>query len=280
MINTGLRRRFLSSAFLLALALPCMGAAALKPVKQVVIPALHPSSREHAAYFPQLLGLALEKTRTTDGPFQLRHYDQQLSSPRQASELKNNGVINVIWDGSNRQRETELLPIRISLLRQLNDYRVLLIRAEDRDKFAGIKTLDELRQLSAGAGVNWPSTDILRANGLPVVTSIGYEYLFPMLQVKRFDYLPRGIYEAWYEQRTHAAKGFIIEQTIFLHYSVPFYFFVSRDDPQLASRIERGLRIAIHDGSFDKLFNSYPAFKRSEAEIRAGKRRIFELNTL
>jgi hypothetical protein len=280
MMSTGLRCGLLSFAFLLAIAAPGAGGATLRPVKQVVIPALHPSSREHAAYFPQLLRLALEKTRASDGPFQLHHYDQQLTSPRQASELKNNGVINVIWDGSNKQRETELLPIRISLLRQLNDYRVFLIRAEDRDKFAAIKTLDDLRKLSAGAGVNWPSTDILRANGLPVVTSIGYEYLFPMLEVKRFDYLPRGIYEAWYEQRMHAAKGFVIEQTIFLHYSVPFYFFVSRDDPQLASRIERGLRIAMRDGSFDKLFNSYPAFKRSEAEIHAGKRRVFELNTL
>lgn len=277
MISTGLCRRFLLFAFLIQLA----GSATAAPaVKQVIMPSLHPSSREHAAYFPQLLRLALEKTRATDGPFELRHFDQQLTSPRQASELKNNGVINVMWDGSNKQREDELLPIRISLLRQLNDYRVFLIRREDIGKFAAIKSLDELRKLSAGAGVNWPSTEILRHNGLPVVTSIAYEYLFPMLEVKRFDYLPRGIYEAWYEQRAHAAKGFVIEPTIFLHYSVPFYFFVSRDDPQLASRIERGLRIALRDGSFDKLFNSFPAFRRSEAEIAAGKRRIFELQAL
>jgi hypothetical protein len=185
-----------------------------------------------------------------------------------------------MWDGSNKQREEELLPVRISLLRQLNDYRVFLIRAEDIDKFHAIKSLDDLRKLSAGAGVNWPSTDILRANGLPVVTSIAYEYLFPMLEVRRFDYMPRGIYEAWYEQRIHAAKGFVIEDSIFLHYSVPFYFFVNRDDTRLAERIERGLRIAMRDGSFDTLFNSFPAFRRSEAEISAGKRRIFELHAL
>jgi hypothetical protein len=275
MINAGHCRRFL----FFALLLPLCATFAASQVKQVVIPSLHPSSREHAAYFPQLLRLALEKTRDSDGPYVLRHFEQQLTSPRQASELKHQGAINVMWDGSNKQRETELLPIRISLLRQLNDYRVFLIRKEDVEKFRAVNTLDDLRKLSAGAGVNWPSTDILRANGLPVVTSIAYEYLFPMLEVRRFDYMPRGIYEAWYEQRAHAAKGFVIEQTIFLHYSVPFYFFVSRDDPQLAARIERGLRIAMRDGSFDKLFNSFPAFKRSEAEISAGKRRVFELNT-
>lgn len=275
MFPAGLQRVFCFSILATWLAL-----AAAEPVKTIVMPAVHPSSRAHAAYFPQLLRLALEKTVASDGPFVLRHYDQPLTSPRQAIELKNNGVINVMWDGSNQQREQELLPIRISLLRQLNDYRVFLIRAEDRDKFRAVKTLDALRKYSAGAGVNWPSTDILRANGLPVVTSIAYEYLFPMLEARRFDYLPRGIYEIWFEQEIHAARGLVIEPSIFLHYSVPFYFFVSRDDPRLAARIERGLRMAQRDGSFDKLFNSFPAFRRSEAEIAAGKRRIFELHML
>jgi hypothetical protein len=253
------------------------GVAAAGAPLQVVVPALHPSSREHAAYFPQLLRLALEKTAASDGPFELRHYDQELSSPRQALELRNKGVINVMWDGTNAQREAELMPVRISLLRQLNDYRVFLIRGEDRDRFRAVHTLAALRALTAGAGVNWPSTDVLRANGLPVVTSITYESLFPMLSVKRFDYLPRGIYEVWFEQRAHAAEGLVVEDSIFLHYSLPFYFFVSQDNKQLAARIERGLRIAQRDGSFDKLFNSVPAFRRSEAEIAAGRRRVFEL---
>src|SRR5438874_1482470 len=91
---------------------------------QVVIPPLHTSAREHASYFPKLLQLALDKTVASDGPYVIRHHDQQLTSPRQETEIRLNGVINVMWDGSNEQREVELLPIRISLLRQLNDYRV------------------------------------------------------------------------------------------------------------------------------------------------------------
>jgi hypothetical protein len=246
-------------------------------VLQVVIPPLHTSAREHASYFPKLLQLALDKTIASDGPYVIRHHDQQLTSPRQEIELKLNGVINVMWDGSNEKREVELLPVRISLLRQLNDYRVFLIRRDDERKFAAVRTIEDLRKFSAGAGVNWPSTDVLRANGLRVVTSIAYEYLFPMLAVKRFDYMPRGIHEVWYEQQVHADKSFVIEQTIFLHYSVPYYFFVSRENIALAARIERGLQIAQKDGSFDALFNSFPSFRRSVAEIKAGKRRVFEL---
>ncbi len=144
-------------------------------------------------------------------------------------------------------------------------------------KFVSVRTVEALRKYSAGAGVNWPSTDVLRANGLPVVTSIAYEYLFPMLAAKRFDYMPRGIHEVWYEQQVHADKGFVIEPTIFLHYTVPYYFFVSRENSALANRIERGLQIAQKDGSFDALFLSFPAYRRGLDEIKAGKRRVFEL---
>ena len=101
-----------------------------------------------------------------------------------------------------------------------------------------------------------------------------------MLRVKRFDYMPRGVYESFYEQRTHAGEGIAIEKTIFLHYHVPFYFFVSRDNPALADRIARGLGIALKDGSFDALFNSFPSFRKGLAEIRANRRRIFALKLL
>jgi hypothetical protein len=246
---------------------------------RVVMPAVHASATAHASYFPKLARLALEKTRS-EGPFEIVHIEQSLTSPRQATELRMNGIINLMWDGSNKQRERELWPVRISLLRHLNDYRVFLIRAEDRERFAAIRTLDQLRELKAGAGVNWPSTDVLRANGLPVVTSIAYEYLFPMLRAKRFDYMPRGVYEAFGEVRANARQKLAIEETIFLHYQVPFYFFVSRENQALGERIERGLRAAMKDGSFDQLFNSIPAFRQGQAEIDARRRRVFELKTL
>jgi hypothetical protein len=138
-----------------------------------------------------------------------------------------------------------------------------------------VRTLADLSQFTAGAGENWPSTAVLRANGLPVVTSIGYEQLFAMLAARRFDYMPRGVYEAWFEERQHS--GLVIEQGLFLHYSVPFYFFTSRDNPALAQRIERGLHAALADGSFDRLFRSIPSFRRSLDEIHAGKRRVLAL---
>jgi hypothetical protein len=91
-------------AVLFALGIPVT--AAVPATLRVVTPGLHPSSMGHAVYFPQLLRLALEKTRS-EGPFEIRAIDQHLTSPRQATELKNNGIINLMWDGTNSQRESE-----------------------------------------------------------------------------------------------------------------------------------------------------------------------------
>jgi hypothetical protein len=255
-----------------------MAAASTAKELRVVVPSLPTSAAAYSNYFPQLLRLALEKTKASDGPYRIEYFKGLLSSPRQVSELKNNtGLIDLIWDGNDKQREADLLPIRISLLRQLNDYRVFLIRGEDQEKFQNLRSLDELRQFSAGSGVNWPSTAVLRANGLRGETSTVYENLFGMLAAKRFDYFPRGLHEAWVEQQAHADKGLALEPSIFLHYEVPVYFFVSRDRPELADRIERGLNIALKDGSFEALFLSIPSFRRGLAEIKANQRRVFEL---
>jgi hypothetical protein len=192
-------------------------------------------------------------------------------------EIKRNGVVNIMWDGTDAQRERELLPIRISLVRDLNDYRVFLIRKEDEARFRAVRTLEELRTLTAGGGVSWPSVEVLRHNGLKVETAINYNSLFPMLKARRFDYLPRGVHEAWAEERQHGMDGLMVEPTIFLHYRVPFYFFVSRDNRAMAERVEKGLKLALADGSFDRLLNGYPAFRRALAEIAARKRKVFEL---
>jgi hypothetical protein len=69
----------------------------------------------------------------------------------------------------------------------------------------------------------------------------------------------------------------MVEPTIFLHYRVPFYFFVNKDNKAMAARVERGLKLAQADGSFDKLLNGYPAFQRALGEIAARKRKVFEL---
>ncbi len=247
---------------------------------RIVTPTLEKTAHVHEVYYLQLLQLALEKNVATDGPFVIEQYSEHLSHKRFLAELaREDGVIDIIWTMNDNKREQELLPIKISLLRGLNSYRIFLIRKEDHHKFSEITTFQELSKLTAGSGTNWPDTAILDNNGLPVVTAAHYELLFTMLAAKRFDYFPRGLYEIWNEQLAHKDKNFSIESSIMLHYHAPIYFFVNKKNTALADRIERGLQLAIKDGSFEKLFFSIPGFKKGFEEMHNSSRRKFTLST-
>jgi hypothetical protein len=249
------------------------------PVRIVTQP-FEVTAQAHEMYFYKVLELALQKTASTHGPYQLERFKRILSNQRYIAEVsRGDGVIDITWTMINQEREEKLLPIKISLLRGMNSYRVFLIRNEDKQKFQSIKNIDDLKQYTAGSGSVWPDTSILLANGLPVITSAHYELLFTMLERKRFDYFPRGVYEVWTEQKAHANKGFVIEETLMFHYPAPIYFFVNKKNAQLAERIERGLKIAIADGSFDKLFFSTPGFEQGYKEINNKNRRVFHLQS-
>ncbi len=275
MLRSG--RLLLRIFLLLLVSCTSLGVQAERPVLNIVVPPLEASAEDHARYFPQLLALALEKTRETHGPYTLSHYPIMLTAGRFLSELSRDGVVQVAWTMTSPEREQELLPIPISLLRGLNSHRIFLINASDRERFAAINHPDELRQLRAGQGAHWPDMEVLRANGYRVVGSADYELLFTMLANRRFDYFPRGLYEIWDELAKHPDSGLAIEETLMFHYHGPIYFFTSRQRPELAARIRKGLEIALEDGSFDELFLSFPGFERGYRELKNHNRRVFNL---
>jgi hypothetical protein len=87
------------------------------------------------------------------------------------------------------------------------------------------------------------------------------------------------LYEIWAEQPAHANKGLVIEESLLLNYPSPIYFFVNKNDKALADRIERGLTIAISDGSFDELFFSVEGFRKGWAELHSNNRKLLKLKT-
>lgn len=240
----------------------------IKPESQV-------DQRNH--YYLELLSLALEKTKSLDGEFQLIESSVAMPQGRALKELEKNSSLDVVWSMSTIEREEKLLPIRIPLLKGLLGYRVFIVRNEDHDKFKNIESLEQLKLLVAGQGHDWPDTRILKANDLPVVTSPSYDGLFDMLNNLRFDYFPRGIQEPWAEVASHSGMNIVVEKTIMLKYRAPIYFFVNVKNIELADRLERGLRLAINDGSFNELFYSNPINQSIFKSGSMNGRRIFEL---
>jgi hypothetical protein len=228
-------------------------------------------------YFIAMLQLALEQT-PEDGPWQLQPAAERMSQSRALQRLSEGSDIDVVWSMTSISREQQNRAIRIPLLKGLMGYRLLLIRAEDQSWFRRVQTLDQLRELRAGQGHDWPDTEILRGNGLAVESAADYDSLFRMLQQGRFDYLPRAINEPWEELASRPGMGLAVEEGLLLHYPTAEYFFVNHDNGALAERIERGLRRALVDGSFDQLFREHPT--NANAFGRAGllKRRVIRLD--
>lgn len=125
--------------------------------------------------------------------------------------------------------------------------------------------------------MSWPDSKILKASGISVVKSTGYSTLFSMLEGERFDYFPRGVNEPWAEVKAHKEKNLEVEKTLIIQYPAPIYFFVNKNNHKLAFRIERGLRMAIADGSFERLFRSHPANEEVFTLANIQNRRIFKL---
>jgi len=232
------------------------------------------------AYRWKLLELSLNHTRATDGPFEMASYDSRLGEVSQSRSivLLKTGNVDVLTFGSTKEREAELRPIKIDILRGMLGYRILLIRKDDEARFAAIDPSALSQQISLGFNSQWADLDILTSNGFKVVTSAGYDNLFFMLAAGRFDAFPRGLNEAAreIEDRKQELPTLTMEKTLALFANYPVFFWVRKNDAALADRIERGLKLSLADGSFRQLFQHYHA--REIEQIKQEKRRVLKLN--
>lgn len=227
-----------------------------------------------------VLRVALQKTETRYGPFELHQSTHPMSSQRVALELlMPGGRINVFARATSPELEQRYLPVRLPIDKGLLGYRMFLVRDSDLPRFAAVRTLDDLRKLSVGQGKDWIDVPILRHGGFSVVEGSTYSGLFGMLSAGRFDFFSRGIDEAQreYRERRSTQPHMVIEPTLLLQYPLPVYFFLRRDAEGrlLAQRIAAGMEIMIRDGSLQALFQQYKG-----ASIKAGqlqKRRVLQL---
>jgi hypothetical protein len=227
-------------------------------------------------YFTQLLALALAKTERQYGNVDIVELPNRKVDKRLRAELASRSI-DLLWSPTSPELEAEFLPVKVSLLKELNNYRLLLIRPETQAQFSRVKTLNDLRQFKGGMSAQWVDADIMQANGLPLVKAVGYGKLFKMLAAKRFDYFSRGLYQIQTEVNFYPDLHLAIEKDLMLHYPNEVYFFVHKDNKVLAQRLKLGLEAAQKDGSFDALFNSIPRYQWGIEQLKHHQRRIIHL---
>lgn len=224
----------------------------------------------------KLLELALSHAHTPSESLRFAPYTEDITQNR-GMQLLQSGAIDVIALGTNAERELQMRPIKIDILRGIVGFRVFVIRAADQARIARMDEQALRQQLTFGLNSQWADLPIMRAGGFTVVTSTSYENLFGMLAAGRFDAFPRGLNEAKREldERQQSYPQLAVEQTKALFFPYPVYFWVNKENTALAQRIERGLKASLADGSFRRLFETYHATEI--AMLAKEKRQVIRL---
>ena len=265
-------------AFLLALLLVSFAAASRAQVMTYIYHAPESSLDVRYLYHWEILRTALERTSPKWGAYRMVP-SGFMTERRQAFELKNaTGKLSVMYLSTTPDFEQHLIPIRIPVDKNLGAYCVFLIHSKDQQRFANVRSLDDLRRFTYGLGLGWIDVDILKANGFRVVTGSSYDGLFEMLVNRRFDVFLRSATEVLdeYAKRIESLP-LAIEDSIILYYPLPMYFWFPKTDAgrRMAARAEEGMRMMIADGTYDRIFDAY---QRQKIErLRLKERRIFRI---
>jgi hypothetical protein len=212
-------------------------------------------------YHWEILRTALERTIPTWGAYQIVQADL-MTERRQTFEMKNaTGKLTVMYLGTNPDLERSLIPVRIPVDKGLGSNCILLIRKGDQEKIDAVQSITDLRRLSFGLGLGWIDVDVLKANGLRVVTGSSYDGLFEMLLNRRFDVFPRAAVEVLdeYVQRKEALPDLRIEENLIFYYPMPMYFWFPKtpNGQRLAARASDGMWKMIEDGTYDRIFDKH-----------------------
>ena len=249
--------------------MPCLAVDIIK------YPWIGNDSYEYESYYLSILELALKKSESEYGAYELVRYANPMNQGRAIGSVKHGRHVNIMWTMTSLEREQQLQPIRVPLLMGLGGCRIFIINQGNQALFDKITTESQLQALIAGQGDAWPDTPILRHNGYRVMTGSSYSGVFGMLRKKRFDYFPRALHEPWVEIEMY--DDLVVENKFILHYPAPYFFFVKKGDKRLSGRIRFGLNQALADGSFAEIFNSHKVTQSVLKKVDFNRRVIYTL---
>ncbi len=164
-----------------------------------------------------------------------------------------NNLISVVWASASSIAERDLQAIKIPIFKGLLGYRIFVINERDQPIFDQVETLQDLQKFTAGQGLFWGDTKVLRAAGINVITSSQGRRLWQMLNLKRFDFMPLAVHEPWKDLSQRQELELAVEKNLMLVYPSAFYFYVSHKNKALYEALIEGMTLALKDGSYDEL---------------------------
>ncbi|TMO70284.1 substrate-binding periplasmic protein [Pseudoalteromonas aurantia] len=167
------------------------------------------------------------------------------------------GEVDLHWSMTSPEREQLAIAIPVALFKGFIGKRALMINRTHLARFEKIETKAQLAKLTAVQGHDWPDTKILAFNDLPVRPMSKYQAMFAMVARGKIDYFPRSFIEVASELAKQHNDDLVILPNLYLQYPSAFYFFVSKEKPEVAIALKKGLALMQQNGEFDVLFERY-----------------------
>ena len=257
----------------------CVVSAMLWASDDAVLYRFKQGSSTNEAYTFELAKTALARTEQQFGAYSVSYSQEPMVRNRLRLEILSGNLINVAAVSPASGWE-KAIRVPIPLYKGLASYRLFLVRAEDKDRFAQVKDVEDLKSHPTGVNTQWATAKILRSHGFEIVPGYDYKPMFHMLSHGRFDSFIRGANEV-YEELSRINDEFpqlVLEPNVALFTYLPLYFYVSPKAKSLAERLEVGMRDMIADGSFDRLFERFYGDDLAAAKLE--HRKIFYLENV
>ena len=212
-------------------------------------------------YEREVLEAALSATVVSHGQWQLQEdlTDYPLAAD-EASVFRSKGfdIFGTVAGNAKLADEKKTL-IPLPLMKGLLGYRILIIRAEDKAKFAAIKSAQQLQKLRMGIPKTWADAELFRHNGYMVEEKGSFDDLFERLENNEFDYVTFGANEVSgvFSERAAASGKLVVESSLVVFYPFPLVFYVNPDNKILAERVTSGLQAISSNGVLDTIFKRY-----------------------
>ncbi|WP_323815984.1 hypothetical protein [Cellvibrio sp. NN19] len=254
---------------------PLLASEADHSISTIVIPYMEVNA-SHRLYTDHLLAKAMEASVDKYGPYKIVQQEQSSVLKRHLLDLEK-GSISVATSMPIPEWMDNALAVRIPLMKGLASYRLFLGGKKHWQDFDKVKKLADLKRFNIGQGDGWSTGKILEDNGFNVVYGPS-STLLAMLEANRFQLLMRGIFEAKPDlaaQQKSTPELLLVDQFAVYTY-LPMYFFVGKDKPELAGRLEYGLKKLHASGQMDALFNAY--FADDLKLLNNKKTKVFYIN--
>ena len=228
----------------------------------------------------EVLTAALEATEEEYGPWKLEEHEEDYHGDRESRAFREYGHDLFVTTAGNRKlKDEEKIVIHEAIMNGILGFRVLIIRAEDQEKFSRIRAEEELKELRVGIPDTWSDAEIFRHNGYNVVERGTYDDMFERLHDHQYDFTALGAneIERVFADRADEVEGLVMVDHLLIHYPFPLLFYVNPDAPDLANRVREGLSAITEEGTLDRIFQEHNA--ELIESMRLSERAIFKLES-